>query len=65
MSFNMSCIILMIRKVLKCHIFLYIFSRRQIFFDIYRFISKDNGFDISCKLHEIPKSIFQEKKNNI
>ena len=46
--------------MLKCHIFLKIFSRRQI--DICRFISKDNGFDISCKLHEIPKPIFQEKR---
>ena len=40
--------------------FSFIFSRLQI--DIYRFISKDNGFDISCKLHEIPKPIFQGKK---
>ena len=43
----------------KCYHFLYIFSRRQT--DIYRFISKEIGFDISCKFHEIPKPIFKEK----
>ena len=47
------------KKVLKCHKFLYVLSRRQI--DIYRFISKEKAFDVSCKLHEIPKPIFQEK----
>ena len=42
----MTCIILLIRK--KCHHFLYIGSTRQLY--IYRFISKEIVFDISCKL---------------
>ena len=44
------------KKVLKCHHFLYIFSRRRI--DIFRFVSNEIGFDISCKLHEILKPTF-------
>ena len=47
------------KKKCLCHHFLYIFSRRRI--DIFRFVSNEIGFDISCKLHEILKPIFQEK----
>ena len=33
--------------------------------DIDHFMSKEKDFEISCKLHEIPKPVFQENKRTI